>query len=161
MECQGLMAPLDAPALPSTWTADDPAGAVGLGRPESPHRCPRGTKRDLRLVDRAIVVKGQSKQERPARGACGELACARELQADGLPVHVRRLGQVRRVTKYAMLRIGSKGSTFGRGEAFSPQAPLGRGHQKRETGIEIAALSQLRIFELAVRQCKRARLGEF
>ena len=86
--------------------------------------------RDLCLVDRTIVVKGQSKQERPARRTRGKFACARELQADGFPVHARCLGQIRRVTEYAMLRIGSGGIDLGRCQAFPPQTEL-------KTGIEI------------------------
>ena len=65
----------------------DLADAIRLRCPEAAYRRERRIPAYLGLIDGAVLSKGQTKQERPAHRAAGELASAGEFQSDGFPVH--------------------------------------------------------------------------
>lgn len=95
--------------------------------------------RDLRLVDRTIVVKGQSKQKRPARGARGEFARARQLEADGLPVHANALVKAGASLNTQCYAYGPEASALGAARHFPPQSSAWANKitKSGETGIEV------------------------
>ena len=120
--CQHLLAPQAAPAFPPCRTSDDMTRAIGLRSPEAAHGRPSGPASDLRLVDRSIIAQRETEKESASRGAGRKFPGARQLEADGLPVH-----------RSLLVKGGARQNTqcYGRGLHASARGT-------RETGLRVS-----------------------